>query len=86
MLLNTRPGGVIVTELVLVLAILITAYVVSLKLNPYVRCSRCKGNPRRRAWLFRNAQHVCTKCQGTGAQLRFGRRLVFGEPESPGER
>ncbi len=73
-------------ETILVIAILIIVYVVSLKLNPYVRCSRCKGNPRIKAWLFGYAHHTCPKCQGTGQQLRFGRKLLFGQPESAGER
>lgn len=52
-------------------------YYVSLRLNPYVDCSKCHGQPRPRAWFFGYAHHVCSKCQGTGQQLRFGRRL-FG--------
>jgi DnaJ-class molecular chaperone len=50
-------------------------YVVSLLFNPWVTCSKCKGKPRPRAWVFGYAHHVCPKCNGTGQQVRFGRRL-----------
>ena len=73
-------------EAILVLAIFAGAYVVSLKLNPYERCSNCKNSPKIKAWAFSKAHHVCPKCQGTGQQLRFGRKLLFGAPETPGDR
>ena len=73
-------------EVFVVLTVLIVGYLLSLKLNPYVRCSRCRNQPKRKAWVFRNAHHVCPKCQGTGQQLRFGRRFIFRHPVSPGDR
>ena len=60
-----------------ILAGVIGVYYVSLKLNPWVECSRCHGKVRPQGWFFNYAHHVCPKCQGTGQQLRFGRRL-FG--------
>jgi Zn finger protein HypA/HybF involved in hydrogenase expression len=75
-----------VTALILTIVILIGIYVLTLKLNPWVRCSRCKNVPKRKAWAFRYAHHVCSKCQGTGQQLRFGRRFLFGRPLTPGGR
>ena len=86
MLFNADGRGDTVTELVLVLVLLIAGYVLSLKLNPWVRCSRCKNQPKRKAWLFGYAHHVCPKCQGTGQQLRLGRKLLFKRPTSPGGR
>ncbi len=74
------------TEVFLVLVLLVVGYLVSLKLNPYVRCSRCRNQPKSKGWVFRNAHHVCSKCQGTGQQLRFGRRFIFRRPVSPGDR
>ena len=70
----------------MVIVIVIIVYVVSLKLNPYVTCSRCKGRPKKTAWVFRHANHVCSKCHGTGQQLRLGRNILFGRPENPGDR
>ena len=57
--------------------LVILVYGLSLKWNPYVRCSRCKGQARIKGWVFRNAQHVCPKCNGTGRQPRLGRRIFF---------
>jgi hypothetical protein len=75
-----------VTAFIVTIAILIGIYVLTLKLSPWVRCSRCKNNPKRKGWVFRYAHHVCPKCQGTGQQLRFGRRFLFGRPTTPGGR
>ena len=81
-----RTGGDTVAEAILVLAILIVVYWVSLKLNPWVRCSNCKNTPKIKGWVFSKTHHVCPKCQGTGQQLRFGRKLLFKPPVTPGDR
>ena len=73
-------------ELLGVLALVVVGYIVSLKLNPWVTCSRCKNKPKSRGWVFGYAQHVCSKCQGSGLQLRFGRRFLFKRPTLPGDR
>jgi len=80
------PGVTTVTEAIAVLVLLTGAYVVSLKLNPWVRCSNCKNKPKIKGWVFSYAHHVCPKCQGTGQQLRFGRKLLFKPPVTPGDR
>jgi DnaJ-class molecular chaperone len=67
-------------EVFVVFAILIGGYVLSLKLNPWVLCSNCKNKPKVKGWVANHAHHVCPKCKGTGQQLRFGRRFIFGEP------
>jgi DnaJ-class molecular chaperone len=67
-------------EVFVVLAILIGGYVLSLRLNPWVLCSNCKNKPKIKGWVANRAHHVCPKCKGTGQQLRFGRRFIFGEP------
>ncbi len=66
----------------IVIGVIGVGYYGSLLLNPWVRCSKCHGNPRREGWLFRRAHHICPKCRGTGQQLRLGRRLLnMGPPE-----
>jgi excinuclease UvrABC ATPase subunit len=75
-----------VFELFLIVGALLGLYVLSLKLNPWVRCSRCKNVPKRKGWTFNYAHHICRKCQGTGQQLRFGRRLIFGRPVKTADR
>jgi len=75
-----------VAEVIVVLAVVIGGYLLSLKLNPWVRCSRCKNKPKIKGWVFSNAHHICPKCEGTGQQLRFGRMLLFKEPVPPSDR
>lgn len=67
----------------LILMIPILLWVASLKLNPWRSCSRCKGQQRLKGWVIKKAYHACPKCMGSGRQLRFGRRFIFGEPEPP---
>ena len=73
---GSRPAtGVTSVELfVLGVAVLVT-YVVSLTLNPWVKCSKCHGKPKKQGSLFSYAHHICDKCGGSGQQVRFGRRL-----------
>jgi hypothetical protein len=75
-----------VFELIVVVAILIGGYVLSLKLSPWVLCSNCKNKPKKKGWVAGYAHHVCPKCKGTGQQLRFGRHFLFGEPVPPHKR
>lgn len=68
------------TELLVIVAILIAGYVISLKLNPFVRCSRCNGNPRKKGLVFRYSHHTCSKCNGLGQQRRLGHKILFKGP------
>jgi DnaJ-class molecular chaperone len=82
-----RGETVAEVELIVVLVLLMFGYLLSLKLNPWVRCSRCKNSPKIKGWLFGNAHHVCPKCEGSGQQLRLGRRLLrFKDPVGPADR
>jgi DnaJ-class molecular chaperone len=56
--------------------ILIGGYVLSLYLNPYVTCSKCRGSSRVHGWVFSHSRHYCPKCRGTGLQVRLGRKLL----------
>jgi Zn finger protein HypA/HybF involved in hydrogenase expression len=75
-----------VFELVVIVGIVVGGYVLSLKLNPYVKCRRCKNQPKIRAWTFTYSHHTCPRCKGTGQTLRFGRQLIFGPPAKAGDR
>ena len=63
-----------------ILLIGLGVYIVSLYLNPFVDCSRCKGKPKQKGWMFSYAKHVCDKCGGSGLQMRLGRRFLPGKP------
>lgn len=68
----------------ILLAVLGMGYLVSLRRNPWVACSRCRGKSRSRGGLFRYAHHVCRRCGGSGRQLRMGRRVLgMGTPQPP---
>jgi DnaJ-class molecular chaperone len=57
--------------------------VVSLMLNPWVKCSKCQGKPKQQGWAFSYAHHFCDKCGGKGQQVRFGRKLFGMGPGTP---
>jgi Zn finger protein HypA/HybF involved in hydrogenase expression len=61
-----------VWQLILILALVFGGYLLSLKLNPYVKCSKCNNNPKRKGWVFTHAHHICPKCKGLGQQVRWG--------------
>jgi hypothetical protein len=77
-----RPQGDVM-ELFLLLFIGIITYLVSLRLNPWVKCSKCQGKPKQQGWTYRYAHHSCDKCGGKGQQVRFGRKLLGMGPGKP---
>ena len=58
-----------------IVAISFFAYFVSLLINPYAKCTRCHGKPRKQGMFFGYAHRVCPRCDGTGQELRLGRKL-----------
>jgi DnaJ-class molecular chaperone len=81
-----RRGGDTVTVIVVGLIVAILLYVASLKLSPWVICSNCKNKPKIKGSVAKYAHRVCPQCKGTGQQLRFGRKFIFGEPVPPHKR
>ena len=68
-------------HVVLIISIIILGYIGSLWINPWVKCSRCGGGSTKKGFIFSRAYRPCSKCKGTGRQLRFGRRFTFGPPK-----
>ena len=66
-----------------VITILIGGYYLSLKLNPWVKCRKCGGQPRVKAWAFGHAHHTCPNCNGTGQQIRWGYKFFRIRPANP---
>ena len=52
--------------LALVVVLIGVGYYWSLKLNPWVMCSKCHGTPRLKGLVFKHVQRVCPRCAGTG--------------------
>ena len=69
----------------IIIGVPISLYVASLKLNPWMKCSKCHNSPKIKGWVTR-AHHVCPVCKGTGQELRFGGRFIFGQPNPPHNR
>ena len=65
---------------ILMIALATLIYLGSLWINPWVKCSRCGGRVTEKGVLFTYAFHACPRCKGTGRQVRFGRRYIFGPP------
>ncbi|HZL75540.1 MAG TPA: hypothetical protein VFB83_09210 [Propionibacteriaceae bacterium] len=73
-----------VVLLLLLIAVVIGGYAVSVKLNPWVKCSKCDGKRTSQGWVFSQAHHRCPKCGGTGRQVRWGYKVFhFGHGGNP---
>jgi hypothetical protein len=66
--------------MLLIVAAVVGAYVLSLRLHPNVKCPRCDGKGFHRGAVFSYATRSCTKCGGRGIKPRLGLR-VFGPKE-----
>jgi hypothetical protein len=67
--------------LVFIVILVGVGYVASLYLNPYVKCSKCKGKVTSKGWVFNYSHHVCSRCHGTGQQPRWGTRFTKKGPQ-----
>lgn len=75
----TAEGDSVVV-LLLAAAGLLVSYAVSIRRNPWVKCRRCNGAPRRQGWFYTHAHGFCGKCGGSGQKPRWGSR-VFGRDQ-----
>jgi DnaJ-class molecular chaperone len=80
---DEREDTVSALLVLLLIAIVIGVYYVSLRLNPWVKCSKCHGKQRFQGWVFSHAHHNCPKCGGTGRQLRLGYRWLRMDRGNP---
>ncbi|RAY16594.1 hypothetical protein DPM19_05730 [Actinomadura craniellae] len=53
----------------------LAVYLISCRIWPFTACTKCEGagrfrSPNGRAWRY------CTRCNGKGARLRTGRRIL----------
>jgi DnaJ-class molecular chaperone len=78
-----RMGATTVEGIVLVLILIGVGYVASLYLNPYVTCTKCQGKSMSKGWVFNYSHHICSRCQGTGQQPRWGTRFLKKGPQKP---
>lgn len=71
------------------LAVIIAAYLISLRLHPRRPCRACEGSGKTRDRIWRKATGTCPACGGKGLKPRLGvriltperaRRLTAGQP------
>lgn len=48
------------------------AWQVSVFLNPYAPCWKCRGIARYFGWIFTRTWHSCSRCNGSGSRVRAG--------------
>ncbi|MER7001700.1 hypothetical protein ABT297_01410 [Dactylosporangium sp. NPDC000555] len=73
----TATGQPAAAGLLLLILIAVTlGYALACWLWPFVPCRRCKGDGKRRALFGGKAFGICHRCDGTGRQLRPGRRAL----------
>lgn len=80
---STADEEGISVELLVLGLVLLVGWIVSLRLNPWVKCSKCHGQPKTQGAFYGYAHHICDKCGGKGQQVRFGRKLFNMGPGSP---
>lgn len=74
--------------LVVLLAVLLVGYRISLTLHPYTTCELCRQTGRNHSGgVFGYAFRPCYACRGRGAKQRWGARMLgLGEPRNPRQR
>lgn len=77
---HPRLGVHLTPHLILCLAVVVAAlaiaYLISLRLRPYVTCRRCHGVGKVRGFFFSWARDFCPKCGGDGIVPRLGSYLL----------
>jgi formamidopyrimidine-DNA glycosylase len=67
--------------LILVIAVVVAGYFVSLRLHPFRSCPACKNRlapGRHHGFVYGYAHRRCRRCGGTNRQERFGTRMGWG--------
>jgi hypothetical protein len=72
-----HDGGGFTTSQVLIWTLLIAAVLVigwriSLARHPWRHCRKCDSNPRSYGTVFRRSFAICDRCGGSGRELRTG--------------
>lgn len=60
------------TTVVVLAALLIVGYYLSLLLHPYMKCEVCKGTGKHTGSFFTHGLRLCHRCSGTGRKQRLG--------------
>jgi DnaJ-class molecular chaperone len=70
--------------LLLVIAILVGGYLISLRIHPLRKCPVCKMTGRHFGGLYKNSFRRCRKCNGSGRLDRWGTQAFFGGTKNTG--
>ena len=75
-----ESGGIMTTIIVLG-AVLLVGYWISLRLHPYTNCLTCEGRGRHYGAVFSRYWRPCHACDGRGRRQRRGARVLgYGMP------
>jgi hypothetical protein len=58
-------------------AVVVVAYLISIRLHPLTTCRRCNGSSRHKGAVYSYGFRPCRRCKGAGSKRRLGAR-VFG--------
>jgi hypothetical protein len=73
-------------HLLLIGAVLLLGYLISLRLHPNRKCRACKGVGRHAGSVFRYSTRQCVRCGGNGRRARLGIHVFHGGGRTWGER
>jgi hypothetical protein len=80
---SNTPPGLDWGPILIVVAICVVGYMVSIWLHPQKRCRLCNGSGRHRGAIFTYSSRRCRSCNGARYKLRFGTkvyRVLFSPP------
>ena len=66
------------TIIIVICAIAVVGYWVSLRIHPLTKCRVCNGGGRHFGSVYTYSQRRCRKCGGTGRKDRLGVRVFLG--------
>lgn len=61
--------------LILIVAVLVVGWLVSLWLHPFTPCWDCKGTPKKWGSIYTRSFDLCRTCEGRGRRMRMGARM-----------
>jgi hypothetical protein len=68
------------SSLLLLIALITSGYIISLRIHPLRKCPTCKMKGRHYGSIYGASYRRCRRCDGTARDDRLGTRVFFGGP------